>query len=126
MTTRFLVAVLVGSLSASLGCYRTHYKNVAPPVVLESADTTPELPRDQTWNHFFLFGWLPGERRIDAAKWCGGAEHVVGIETERRFIQGVIATFASYYVNIYSPWTGRVICDNGAAPAADKEAVAVQ
>jgi hypothetical protein len=113
---RIVAAVLAGALTGSLGCYRTHYKNLAPPVVLESASTTAEKPRDQSWIHFFIWGWIPAERRIDAAKQCGGPQHLVAIETERRFIQGLIAIFASYYVNIYSPWTARVLCDDEIAP----------
>lgn len=118
---RIAAAALVGVLTGSLGCYRTHYKNVAPPVVLEPSNTTPEKPRDQTWIHFFIWGWIPSERRIDAAKQCGGAEHIVAIETERRFVQGLIAVFASYYINIYSPWTARVVCDNEITPSTDDD-----
>lgn len=109
---RIVVLVLVCVLTGALGCYRTHYKNVSPPVVSEPSAIEPEKPRDQSWIHFFIWGWVPAERRIDAARQCGGAEHIVAIETERRFVQGLIAIFASYYINIYSPWTGRVVCDD--------------
>jgi len=108
---RLVALAVVLALGGPVGCYRTHYKNVAPPFV--PPPSAPAVkPPDQSWMHFFLFGWIPGERRIDAAEQCGGAEHIEAIETERRFIQGVIAIFASYYINIYSPWTGRVLCDN--------------
>jgi hypothetical protein len=113
---RIVAAALAGVLTGSLGCYRTHYKNVAPPVVLEPSTTAPKKPRDQSWIHFFIWGWIPAERRIAAAEQCGGPEHIVAIETERRFIQGLIAVFASYYINIYSPWTARVVCDTEIAP----------
>lgn len=43
-------------------------------------------------------------------------ESNVVYERKSRFIQGLIAIFAGYYVNIYSPWTARVLCDNEIAP----------
>lgn len=63
------------------------------------------------WRHFFLFGWIPGEMVIDAAAYCGGTDRIERIETRESFVQGFIAAFAGYYVNIYSPYTGRVVCD---------------
>ena len=30
----------------------------------------------------------------------------------RSFVQGLIAAFAGYYINIYSPYSGRVVCDH--------------
>jgi hypothetical protein len=117
-----VAAALVYVLIGSFGCYRTHYTNVAPPVVSAPSSLTPEKPRDQTWIHFFIYGWVPGEQRIDAAKQCGGAQHIKVIETEQRFVQGLIAIFASYYINIYSPWTGRVVCDNDPPASASTSA----
>lgn len=119
---RIVAVALCCILGGPIGCYRTHYTNVAPPI-MPPPSGPPEKPRDQSWIHFFIFGWVPGERRIDAAKQCGGAEHIVAIETERRFIQGLIAIFASYYINIYSPWTGRVLCDNDPVPTTGTDAV---
>ncbi len=67
--------------------------------------------REQSgWRHFFVYGWAPSERVIDARGYCGGAEYVQEIETRQTFVQGPIATFAGYYINIYSPWTGEVVC----------------
>jgi len=51
-----------------------------------------------------------GERVIDAAARCGGAQRVQEIRTERSFVQRLIATIAGYYINIYSPYTGEVVC----------------
>jgi hypothetical protein len=48
---------------------------------------------------------------IDAASYCGGPAHVDRIETQQSFVQGLIAAVAGYYINIYSPYTGRVVCD---------------
>lgn len=53
---------------------------------------------------------VPSERVIDAGRQCGGADQVAEIRTEERFVQGLIAVLASYYVNIYSPWNGEVVC----------------
>jgi hypothetical protein len=41
---------------------------------------------------------------------CGDANHVEEIQTEQTFVEGLIATFAGYYVNIYSPYNGKVVC----------------
>ena len=61
---------------------------------------------------FWVYGWAPGMLRIDAASACGGLGHVKRAETERSFAQGLIAMFAGYYINIYSPYTARVVCDH--------------
>lgn len=45
-----------------------------------------------------------------------GVEHVKQIETRQTFVQGLIAAFAGYYINIYSPYTGAVICDHTRQP----------
>jgi hypothetical protein len=65
----------------------------------------------KSWRHFFLFGWAPGELVIDGAHYCGGGEHVERIETRQSFVQGLIYQLAGYYINIYAPYTGRVVCD---------------
>jgi hypothetical protein len=107
---RFLALALVCA-SASPGCYQTLYMNIAPPnPSAPSGSTAPQAARPSGWRHFFLSGRVPRELHIDAARECGGAERVVAIETEQTFVQGLIEDFASYYINIYSPWTGRVVC----------------
>jgi hypothetical protein len=51
------------------------------------------------------------EARVNAAAECGGAANVHEIRTRRSFNQGLVAAFASSSgVNVYSPWTGEVIC----------------
>jgi hypothetical protein len=101
-----MVAVLLGAL----GCYRTTYHHLEPPSALSSS-RPPQLVRDDSgWQHFFVYGWAPSERVIDASARCGGADQVQEIQTRQTFVQGLIATFAGYYINIYSPYTGQVIC----------------
>jgi hypothetical protein len=99
-------------------CYRTHYVNFSPrnPAVL-AADAEEE-PAYGAWRHFFIWGWVPGERAIDARETCGGAQHIASIQTQRKFLQGLIAAFAGYYVNVYSPWDGAVYCTRGSASQA--------
>jgi hypothetical protein len=58
-----------------------------------------------------VYGWVPDELIVDAAAYCNGTERIERIETEQSFVQGLIAAFAGYYINIYSPYTGRVVCD---------------
>jgi hypothetical protein len=107
-----LQVVLLGLLLAvGPACARTVYTNLQPQV------TSPPVPADvdrsspRYWRHFFLFGWAPGEMIIDAAAYCGGTERIERIETRQSFVQGLIAAVAGYYINIYSPYTGRVVCD---------------
>lgn len=110
-----VMSVLVAISCAA--CHRTVYSNFAPlsaAPVEEPADVAREAPGG--WQHFFIWGWIPGERRINAAGACGGTDHVKRIETRQTFLQGLIAVLASYYINIYSPYTGAVICDQSAVP----------
>lgn len=43
---------------------------------------------------------------------CGGDAHVARIETRQTFVQGLIQSFAGYYINIYAPYNGAVKCDH--------------
>jgi hypothetical protein len=99
------------------GCSRTKYMNVAP---LSRRPTHPASevakPAPNSWQHFWVYGLAPSEKAIDAAAECGGVEHVRQIETRQTFVQGLIAAFAGYYINIYSPYTGAVICDHTRQP----------
>jgi hypothetical protein len=94
---------------ASSACYRTRYVNLreldaAPPPVPAQPEPTSR------WQHFFVYGWFPIVREIDAGKACGGQENVEAIETRQTFLQGLIGAFAGFYVNIYSPYNGEVVC----------------
>jgi hypothetical protein len=100
--------LLVVGLSFSLGCHRTVYYGLSDPATVGS-QTVPVEPTSR-WQHFFLFGWVPSERTIDARAACGGTHKIREIRTRQTFLQGLIETLASYYVNIYSPWTGEVVC----------------
>lgn len=108
---RLGVLVLACALSAPAGCYRTRYANLsAGNLPVSASPPAPQTPPPSSWRHFFIYGWVPGERRIDAATECGGAERVEAIETEQTVVQWLIHVFASYKINIYSPWTARVVC----------------
>ena len=70
----------------------------------------------QSWQNFWIFGWVPGVLVIDGAAACGSVENIRAIETQMTFVQGLINVFASYYINIYAPYTGSVICKDDPAP----------
>jgi hypothetical protein len=110
-------------LLVASGCYRTVYRQLQPPGEELRARITPQRPR--AWRSFFLYGWVPGQLVVQAAAECGGAANVREIRTRRSFTQGLVAKFASSAgVNVYSPWTGEVVCGDppraadpaGAAP----------
>ena len=97
----------------STGCYRTVYRNLELPG--DTARARVASWRSPNWRSFFLYGWLPREVVVEAAGECGGAANVREIRTRRSFRQGLVAKFASSAgVNVYSPWTGEVVCGEGA------------
>jgi len=107
-TSLITCAVLVLFVS---GCFRTTYRNLEPTPATPAA--TSYVPRDEFgWRHFFVFGWFPGERVIDATGRCGAPERVKEIRTGQTFPQVLIAAALglALYVSIYSPYTGRVVC----------------
>ena len=75
---------------------------------------TPRSSSPRSWRSFFLYGWAPGELVIDASAYCDGTERIERIETRRSFVQGLVAAVAGFYINIYSPYSGRVVCDRHA------------
>jgi hypothetical protein len=115
---RAVAAVFVFvALGLQTGCYRTHYERFS---ALRS-DRAGNLPvRVTGWQSFFLYGWVPGEKKIDARKKCGGADKIHSIQTRQTFLEGLVAAFAGYYVNIYSPFDGAVFCTEQ-PPVADKD-----
>lgn len=114
MTRRAILCAFVVALTF-IGCFRTSYINLHPRVE-PPAHTAEDVDRSQPklWRHFWVFGWAPGELVIEAPKACKGVEHIDRIKTRQTFVQGVIAAFAGYYINIYSPYTGGVVCDHSA------------
>jgi hypothetical protein len=103
---RWIAALALAAL-AQAACYRTHYERFSA-VRAEELRSVPVAVTG--WQHFYLYGWVPGERVVDARKRCGGADKIVAIETRRSFLEGLVAAFAGYYVNIYSPYDGAVLC----------------
>ena len=103
--------VLVAFVLAVTGCFRTVYHNLEPPSYqLTAQSVRPNREENSSWQSFFIWGWAPGERVIDASARCGGLGQVQEIRTEQTFGQGLIAAVAGYYINIYSPYTGEVVC----------------
>ncbi len=108
------VALLAFALLLLGGCYRTTYLHFQPEPIAETQP--PEAPVRKTgWQHFFVWGWFPEEHQIDAVETCGGAEGIHSIETQRTFVEGLVAAVAGYYVNVYSPWNGAVYCTKSPA-----------
>ena len=99
------------------GCFRTEYANVLPKEAPMSVPVSPEainpLSRSGGWQSFFIYGWVPGEKVINATAACGSAEDIGVIKTQRTFLEGLVAAIAGFYINIYSPWDGAVYCRKG-------------
>ena len=113
---RALLLVLLLLLGLA-GCHRTRYvglQRLPPP---EHGEMEFDRSPPQYWRNFWIYGWAPGELVIDAAHQCGGTAHVERIETQQSFVQALIQAFAGYYINIYAPYTGRVVCDHSPGPA---------
>ena len=110
---RAVVAAGVLLCLAVAGCFRTTYMNIKPPRGLAVAADDPKPA--SSWQHFFFFGLIPGERVIRADHICGSSNAIGEVHTEQTFVQGLVEMLTSFYVNIYSPWTGKVTCTR--APA---------
>ncbi len=96
------------------GCHRTQYFNVRPqqaPVEATALENSMgSLTRAGGWQSFFLWGLVPGSKTLDASALCGGPENIGMITTRRSFLEGLVASLAGFYINIYSPWDGAVYC----------------
>jgi len=101
---------------ASSGCFRTQYVNFVAPYQEPVAFNATPSGAPSSWQHYFLFGWIPASRTLKAGEACGGADRIQSIETRETFLQGFVAMLASYYVNIYSPYTGKVVCEDAKTP----------
>lgn len=113
-----LMLILVLSIS---GCYRTVYMNVqgnnAPAkMTFEQLEKVPGF--DETdWHHYFIYGLIPSEKNFDAAKQCNGSQNILSINTRQTFLQVLVEGVAGYNrINIYSPYSGNVICDKTKMP----------
>jgi hypothetical protein len=106
---RFTTVVLLLFLSVpSSSCQRTVYTHLHG-----NGDERPAkapVSAGGRWQHFFIFGWVPGEKVIESEDGCGKAR-VAEIRTRRTFVQGLVAAVAGFYINIYSPWTGETLCE---------------
>ena len=78
-----------------------------------SNDAINPLSRTGGWQSFFIYGWVPGEKVINATAACGGVEKIGVIRTRQTFLEGVVARVAGGYINVYSPWDGVVYCRRG-------------
>ena len=62
-------------------------------------------PKETITHHFFVSGI--GQKTVDAAKICGGAENVVKTETQQTFVNGLLGFIT---LGIYTPLEARVYC----------------
>jgi hypothetical protein len=120
MRLRVIVLLMAG---VAAGCYRTHYVNLQPAGD-ERPDAAISRADESGWQHFFLFGWFPDERRYPANELCENGALVREVHTQRTFMQGVATALSSYYVNIYSPYYLDVFCQEPPAPDLDNTAQA--
>ena len=63
------------------------------------------MQRKTITHHFFVSGI--GQKTVDAAKICGGAENVVKTETQQTFVNGLLGFIT---LGIYTPLEARVYC----------------
>ena len=101
--------MIIAFLALATGCYKTTYVNLYAEEYSTPVDSVPTNRQVSGWQHFFLFGWVPGEMTIDSTELCGEG-YVEKIHTRRTFVQGLVAALASFYINIYSPYTGKTVC----------------
>ena len=62
-------------------------------------------PKETITHHFFVSGI--GQKTVDAAKICSGAENVVKTETQQTFVNGLLGFIT---LGIYTPLEARVYC----------------
>ena len=111
---RYLLLIVM--LSALTGCHRAVYTNVQgdrkpQELTMKQLEALPDYD-ETSWQHFFIYGLLPSEQIIEAAQLCRGSEHIAAIKTKQTFLEGLVASVAGYYINIYSPYDGHVVCDS--------------
>lgn len=114
-------------LLLSTSCFRTHYENFSPTNPNLAPQATQPVKSGSGWQHFFIYGLVPGELTIDARKQCGSADNVHSIQTRQTFLEGLVESVAGYYINIYAPYDAAVYCREApmtVAPAAAPAPVA--
>ena len=62
-------------------------------------------PKETITHHFFVSGI--GQKTVDAAKICGGAENVVKTETQQTFVNGLLGFY--YFRHLYSAGSACVL-----------------
>ncbi len=109
------LVLLVYAAALLPGCYRTTYVNFAPPTDAPVEERQlRSIPDGYTvkngWQHFYVWGWAPDKRTYAVDLICGGADRIESIHTRRTFVEGLVAAFAGYYINIYSPYNAAFEC----------------
>ncbi len=73
---------------------------------ISSLRESPDYPKEDKSDHFFILGLLPGEKEIDAVAICGD-QKVAKIEAHLTFVNALIGGLT---FNLYSPRQYRVYC----------------
>ena len=68
-------------------CYRTHYVNFSPRNLIRAEAPAPDKPVRSGWQHFFLWGLVPDEKKLDAREACGGSQNVASNQTRQTFLE---------------------------------------
>ena len=66
---------------------------------------TGSSTKETITHHFFVSGI--GQKTVDAAKICGGAENVVKTETQQTFVNGLLGFY--YFRHLYSAGSACVL-----------------
>lgn len=116
LSTLLAATIAMASLS---GCatYHTTYTNVHPPgrdPVADAGEHMEEAGFFHGWEHFWIFGLLPFENRVDAADECA-YERVEQVRTYQSGLQFLLANVqgAFIFVNVWSPYSAKVDCARG-------------
>ena len=106
----------VSAIAAFSGCatYHTTYTNLHPPGRDPVHDGHAELEEAgffHGWEHFWIFGLLPFENRVDAARQCeaGTVEQIRTYQSGLQFLLSNVQG-AFIFVNVWSPYTAKVDC----------------
>ena len=82
----------------------TAYYRMCSTDVYCSKQTGSSSTKETITHHFFVSGI--GQKTVDAAKICGGAENVVKTETQQTFVNGLLRFY--YFEHLYS--AGSAVC----------------
>lgn len=113
LLTLIASATILG-LTSGCATYHTTYTNLHPPghdPVSDEGGQLEEAGFFEGWRHFWIFGLLPFENRVDVANECE-ANSVEQIRTYQSGLQFLLSNVqgAFIFVNVWSPYTAKIDC----------------